>query len=383
MLEIASLSPQKPYNTLQLKLNGKLLDLEDAYAIALKDRRIVSVDEPKLFDEFIKLDLSVFMRNFSEISLVYPYYFTDDFKGFFIEGVEIVQVSAENITIKFKFGFEMSQWRQLWSMLEHANSFRLVLEQVRSGNITWDSWNDEEPFNGFIASFPVSHQDVSIKSIIEYFLDPIDDAHLEVINILSSQAHINSVAAYFKFPDSVKVSCQQYLVYFVQFLQDIGISATAELKEEAGKTLFSVTPTNKEQALSHVKTALDIYLRLPGAVSVYTPSLDSSIEIQRLTANIYHLKGQLALADAILQQKDQIIQDQRILIGQQQYSTEILMQSIQTIGYSGKDFNDADDRESIVGDIVSVKKYNWEFLEVDLPTLFRRLKNVFGRNRGK
>jgi hypothetical protein len=34
---------------------------------------------------------------------------------------------------------------------------------------------------------------------------------------------------FFDFPEPVKVPCQQYLLYFVQFLKDVGVEATAEL----------------------------------------------------------------------------------------------------------------------------------------------------------
>src|SRR5215213_4701390 len=47
----------------------------------------------------------------------------------------------------------------------------------------------------------------------------------------------------FNFPEAVKIPCEQYLLYFATFLKDLGINAASNLQEEAGKVLFSVTPT--------------------------------------------------------------------------------------------------------------------------------------------
>jgi hypothetical protein len=52
----------------------------------------------------------------------------------------------------------------------------------------------------------------------------------------------SAVTAVFEFPAPIKSACEQYLLYFAQFLRDLGIEAEAELKEEAGRVLFSVTP---------------------------------------------------------------------------------------------------------------------------------------------
>ena len=69
-----------------------------------------------------------------------------------------------------------------------------------------------------------------------------------------------------------------------------------------------------------------------------------------------------------MQQKDMLIQ-------QQQRFQQILIDAIQ------KEREEEPDKEPVVGDIVSVKKFDWQFLEADLPTLLRRLKERFGRKK--
>ncbi|MGL4619474.1 hypothetical protein [Chroococcidiopsis sp.] len=157
-------------------------------------------------------------------------------------------------------------------------------------------------------------------------------------------------------------------MYFTQFLRDVGIDATDELKEQADSVLFSVTPRNQEEALEHIKIALEIYLRLPSNPTVSSSGyLGADIEVQRLVANIHHLQGQLALASAIIQQKDLLIQQQKTIIK----SGEVLIQSIQK---SEK----KEDKEPLLGKVLSVKKLElWKTLELDVPTLLRYLKQYF------
>jgi len=45
--------------------------------------------------------------------------------------------------------------------------------------------------------------------------------------------------------------------------------------------------------------------------------------------------------------------------------------------------NNDDEKENVIGDIVAVRKADWGFVQVDLPTLMRRLKQVFGKGKDK
>src|SRR6185437_3359491 len=74
----------------------------------------------------------------------------------------------------------------------------------------------------------------------------------------------SSLVAWFDFPAPIKTACEQYLVYFVQFLEDLGIKANSEIKEDAGRVLFSITPVDGQSALGRIKEALEIYLETAG-----------------------------------------------------------------------------------------------------------------------
>ena len=67
-------------------------------------------------------------------------------------------------------------------------------------------------------------------------------------------------------------------------------------------------------------------------------------------------------------------QQQQSFIQQQLLSGHILIESM-------KETHEESDKEPVIGNIVFVKKFDWEFVELDLPTLLRRLKQYFSRKR--
>ncbi|WP_204139767.1 hypothetical protein [Halomicronema sp. CCY15110] len=166
----------------------------------------------------------------------------------------------------------------------------------------------------------------------------------------------------------MKTACIQYLQYFYEFLKEIGVSAKVKLDEQdSGSTILSVTPENKDEALENIGLALDIYLRLP---SSQIEADMSSIQVQSLNAQIFHLKGQLALAAATIQQQQSTIQNLQI---QQPFSPNILVLSQQ---------GESKDQEPLLGGIIKVGEAELAegALSINLAALLRWLKKKVGKN---
>ena len=52
---------------------------------------------------------------------------------------------------------------------------------------------------------------------------------------LASSIDKNSIRMLFSFPEEVKVPCDQYLLYFSQFLHDLGVKADTSIQDEVGQ----------------------------------------------------------------------------------------------------------------------------------------------------
>lgn len=172
----------------------------------------------------------------------------------------------------------------------------------------------------------------------------------------------SQIKAVFNFPKEIRTSCEQYLIYFAQFLADLGVEVNTSITHSAGETLFKVVPNDPDQALNQIRDALNIYLDLPSAPDSELSVLDNyDVAANQLKANIYHLKGQLSLADAMIQRKDATISSLNLTIFNQEKIIEVVQVK-------------KPDEEPLIDGIVSVKDFEWKGFKIKLPEIARWLK---------
>jgi hypothetical protein len=172
-----------------------------------------------------------------------------------------------------------SSWTNYYSFDDYCETFAKVLKDSSSSFII-----SNRPFE-FVCpdnSIGINGKTKIIQTKTLKIKDIIYDFHIKSLEVLEIK-HLNERINFsFNFPEELKIPCEQYLLYFAQFLQDLGINATSNLKEEAGKVLFSVTPTDDQEALGKIREALAVYLNLPSSPIVY----DESFAAMRLKAEI-------------------------------------------------------------------------------------------------
>jgi archaellum biogenesis ATPase FlaH len=162
-------------------------------------------------------------------------------------------------------------------------------------------------------------------------------------------------------------------LYFAKFLKDLGVEAETALTNEAGHVLFTVTPVDETQALDNVRSALDVYLRLPS--SPISDVTNESIAVQRLEANILRLRSDLKLAAAELQAKNTTIEAQRLIIDVKDamLSGEILVGSVKDVTPH------REDKEQLIDGLVALSTYENKGVEIYLGEVLRRLKKLFNK----
>jgi hypothetical protein len=221
----------------------------------------------------------------------------------------------------------------------------------------------------FTASF-----DNPIADEVERVAKIVREVHSEVLNQLLSRLNSRSVVASFKdFPKEVRTYCEQYLMYFIQFLQDLGVDATSELKHEAGQVLFTVTPSNEHEALDKIRTALNVYLHLPS--SPLGNEVSTDIAVNRLESAVLRLQSDLRLAAAELQAKNATIEAQQLTINVQKslLNGEIRTGAFKDVTPKQKD----EDREEFFDGAAALTVLKKEGYELNLPKIYRRLKELF------
>jgi hypothetical protein len=296
-----------------------------------------------------------------------------DFRiGYGFDGLrEEFRIESSNGAVfsSFEYDMDIDEWKNPWSMREFGEEVEKIVQEsdLRDGVF---ELKDEDVIGGFRVKFPVHDDGVVIEEEMDRNSDIVIDIIRTVEKNLMVQSGEGSIVALFKFSENTRVACEQYLLYFVQFLKDLGVDANSQLRHESEDVLFSVTPADGKEALEKIRQALEIYLRLPGEAGLQNPmNYGAEIEVQRLLANIQHLNGQLMLAQAIVQAKDATIEAKDITI--------LRLTQGQIYLNSPPSQQEQKDKEDLLGGVVSLKPYEGTGFDINLPVIFRKLRDLF------
>lgn len=262
---------------------------------------------------------------------------------------------------------DWEKWSKPWSMADVAKKFEENIILLNNELVRYFQEDEESMLNGFgIEYFPKNDSEI-IQKELDYIIPIIEDLVEKTKNDLLLSLDDDSVSTLFQFPSEIAAASKQYLVYFAQFLADIGIDADTEIKEEANQTLFKVTPKDKTESLEQIRQALAVYLDIPNHPDlIVQDDAQNNIAISQLQSNVFHLKSQLALATSVLQAKEATIEALQL-------SNYQLKQLVD--GQTKKEEN----KEDLIKDVVSVDKYENKGVSINLAEILRRLKRTIGK----
>lgn len=256
-------------------------------------------------------------------------------------------------------------WAKPWSISTLANQFEINVVALGYENINYWQEDEESVLNGFGLEYFPADDALIIENDLSYILNITEKLVNDTNKLLFSSLDSEAVLTYFQFPDEVKTACKQYLIYFTQFIADMGIAVDTEIKEELNHTLFKIIPKSKNESLEKIREALNIYLNAPSDKSFQLElSTQSDIAAKQWEANVYHLKSQLSLATSIIQAKESTIEMLQISNYQYRQMLESHTQKKES------------DKEDIIKGIVAVKKYEGKGFTIDFAEIFRRLKRI-------
>jgi hypothetical protein len=372
MIEIKKKPQSEQYN---FYFNEELFDEIEVWESKGNFGLRIHLDE--FSKELLKLEPSHF-KNIKEITVHEILEWLDTrFFGSYVE-INFYKTSfdIENKSISLDFTYVIQLKSTDWSLPFSVNSYieRFVdiwkKKSSRYCDIQYGELYEEDEESYDIAltiNYSVETFRKSILKEIKNAEPVIKECHEETINLLMKGSE-HSFLVSFDFPDEVKIPCEQYLIYFAQFLKDLGIDAISNLKEEAGKVLFSVTPNEDIEALDKIREALEVYLRLPSSPIT---SNSQEIAIQRLESQVEYFRSQIRLARAENQLKEATIQQQQVTI--MKLGENVMIESM-VKPVSGKKTSEKVVKGVEVGKIEELEKYG---VIIDLGELFRTMKGWF------
>ena len=316
--------------------------------------------ELRFFDEWVKQNTVI------ESELYHP--------------LEVCRTKSGQMYLGFEIHFDTDNWKRLWSISEYRLAFDdIVKDHAVASELPPTERIPQFPYGSSINPkmwFNVTNCDSTIAEEIRAQRVLLEQLHDLTRAYLESQLKADSVVVRFEFPEEAKTACEQYLLYFVQFLKDLGVEATAELERQASQVLFTVTPQSKDEALDKIRAALDVYLSIPiGNLN----DEGANIATQRLASNVYHLRSQLALAQAVIQAKDATIEAQQatLTLTQQRYllPNSVVIDSL--VETSKPTHNET---ETVLDGLAEITKYQGKGFNINLPEIFRRLRELFAKD---
>lgn len=256
---------------------------------------------------------------------------------------------------------QWEHWAKPWSMAGFAQEFKNCILEFGNENYVY-FLEDESILSGFGITYIGNDENIIIDNELNRVLEDLSNLVELVHKNLMESIDNEVVLTYFQLPLEYKTACKQYLLYFGQFILDLGISVETEIEEIAGETLFKVIPNNKAEGLENIRDALNIYLNAPNQENFkaqITNYQDTSI--QQWEANIFHLKSQIALSNSILQAKDATIE-----------ALQLSNQHYKTLPIKTKEILAPE--EDLIKGIVKVGQFKWNGITIELSELLRKLK---------
>lgn len=328
MIEIKQKSQSELFN---LYFNGRLLsDAEVWKSHQSKSNFDIKISLNESNKDLLELDSSNF-ESINKITVFGIFAWLD--ARFFDSYVDIdfykTLQDIENKLISVEFIYAIQPKSADWSLPFSINSYvgKFVDTWEKKSSNFCDIETFSEPYDiSLTINYPSYTFRESIINEIKNAELLIKECHKNTISLLTNDSKDFFLIS-FDFPDGIKAPCEQYLLYFGQFLKDLGISATSNLKEEAGKVLFSVAPTDDIEALDKIREALAVYLNLPSSPVLYNDSFQS-MQLKQQVENLQHSQRMkememrsaqyaLRLAQQNIENQDKIIIQQNSFIDNQ------------------------------------------------------------------
>ena len=178
-------------------------------------------------------------------------------------------VTRKHPTVSASIDYMVEFWAKPWSIYDQLHTMQECIEEIEGVEFLCEIREDDaeigpiyDALNGFGVVLPVVDLDISIGSVYRICMDTLRKVHTDAEVHLASELDPERLVTYFSFPPSIRIACEQYLVYFSQFLIDVGINAEADLTSTGGMTLFKVKPKDNEQALNDIRELLSAYLQI-------------------------------------------------------------------------------------------------------------------------
>jgi len=195
--------------------------------------------------------------------------------------------------------FEYKEWQNPFKVSSLISPYKKRLQELgyRVG-ITEDEYDVSIIVHAEIESSLIIHA-------IEKFAVIAKSEYLKLESELIKDSTAGLVTKIFKFPKGFEFVCSQYILWFGELLENIGIDASVSTESKGGHTFLTIEPKNDVHLKEEIERALYVYLSLP--YSEYIPAkkdnteIETKIFIQSLQQQVSFFEQQMELKKSVME----------------------------------------------------------------------------------
>ncbi|WP_394749579.1 hypothetical protein [Spongiimicrobium salis] len=237
------------------------------------------------------------------------------------------EITSPGLKISMNFSYNNKNWEIPISTLDFMDSLSHELRLGKTSLIIDRIWKTKS-HDHFTLSLNLDLKSKFSHAILlseKQIRNLFSASFIRSFNIKLNEDIINFP---FEIDEQFHPAYKQYLIYFSQFLKDLGIQAKSAIIDTDDKGfILSVTPHDKHESLKNVFEALKIYLKIPDSKdlnSIDTVGADNAVVDVVLIAR--NFKELLAVAQDRIQEKDHLInqKDHMIMSLQEKVNKNII-----------------------------------------------------------
>jgi len=232
---------------------------------------------------------------YSEIPLDFEYYKEDYIK--------INEVSIDFCITEYILGFRIKYELEVWANHYSFKKFNLVFEKLLSEGSFKITTHNYSEVDLDIEIDRLKYQNRIMLPDVKKALKHIEKCSLEAHKILIEQSKDDVFIKIFEFPAEYKNICSQYLIWFGEFLQNLGLDANVSTEQSKNQTQLIVSPNECPELLTEIEKLFYQYLSLPYAELLPPESNLTPQELhayQAVKMQVQHLQTQVQMKDSVI-----------------------------------------------------------------------------------
>ncbi|PSW57936.1 hypothetical protein C0W54_21605 [Photobacterium kishitanii] len=217
------------------------------------------------------------------------------------------RIDEEHVEIRLYFSLDLTTWAHPFTPIVFMEKF---IDEFSVNKFTaMDTTIYEHNSYIDIEAFSLSN-DGEIEYLRNELINHVENTLEKVIITLNKNIKEDLLVKVFRFPESYKFVCTQYLVWFGELLSEIGIKADIYSEQNGNETKIIVAPENAKNVLNKVEQLFYKYISLPYVeyLPVTANSTYDKTIVLNLQAQIGFFQTQIQMKEAILELKNTTIQ---------------------------------------------------------------------------